>query len=221
MTPFRIGHGYDVHALGPDLPLWLGGVRVAHTHGCIAHSDGDVLIHALCDALLGAAALGDIGTHFPDTSSEFRNIDSKILLKRTVALLSAQGYAVGNVDCTLCMQRPKIKPYIPAMRKALSPMLHATAFPFLSCTEGAKARSTAGDGRAHRRSLKEPGITHKKSGTLCTKASRLLRRGNGSPARISFYGRINTSRRPCRPCWRPRLRLRRPLPSCLPQARRW
>ena len=120
MTPFRIGHGYDVHALGPDLPLWLGGVRVAHTHGCIAHSDGDVLIHALCDALLGAAALGDIGTHFPDTSSEFRNIDSKILLKRTVALLSAQGYAVGNVDCTLCMQRQKIKPYIPAMRKALS-----------------------------------------------------------------------------------------------------
>ena len=120
MTPFRIGHGYDVHALGPGLPLWLGGVRVAHTHGCIAHSDGDVLIHALCDALLGAAALGDIGTHFPDTSSEFRNIDSKILLKRTVALLSAQGYAVGNVDCTLCMQRPKIKPYIPAMRKALS-----------------------------------------------------------------------------------------------------
>lgn len=120
MTPFRIGHGYDVHALGPDLPLWLGGVRVAHTHGCIALSDGDVLIHALCDALLGAAALGDIGTHFPDTSSEFRNIDSKILLKRTVALLSAQGYAVGNVDCTLCMQRPKIKPYIPAMRKALS-----------------------------------------------------------------------------------------------------
>lgn len=120
MTPFRIGHGYDVHALGPGLPLWLGGVRVAHTHGCIAHSDGDVLIHALCDALLGAAALGDIGTHFPDTSSEFRNIDSKILLKRTVALLSARGYAVGNVDCTLCMQRPKIKPYIPAMRKALS-----------------------------------------------------------------------------------------------------
>lgn len=120
MTPFRIGHGYDVHALGPGLPLWLGGVRVAHTHGCIAHSDGDVLIHALCDALLGAAALGDIGTHFPDISSEFRNIDSKILLKRTVALLSAQGYAVGNVDCTLCMQRPKIKPYIPAMRKALS-----------------------------------------------------------------------------------------------------
>lgn len=120
MTSFRIGHGYDVHALGPNLPLWLGGVRVAHTHGCIAHSDGDVLIHALCDALLGAAALGDIGIHFPDTSSEFRNIDSKILLKRTVALLSARGYAVGNVDCTLCMQRPKIKPYIPAMRKALS-----------------------------------------------------------------------------------------------------
>lgn len=120
MTPFRIGHGYDVHALGPDLPLWLGGVRIPHTHGCIAHSDGDVIIHALCDALLGAAALGDIGTHFPDTSEEFRNIDSKILLRRTVALLITEGYAVGNVDCTLCMQRPKIKPYIPAMRQALS-----------------------------------------------------------------------------------------------------
>lgn len=120
MAPFRIGHGYDVHALGPDLPLWLGGVRIPHTHGCIAHSDGDVIIHALCDALLGAAALGDIGTHFPDTSAEFRNIDSKILLRRTVALLITEGYAVGNVDCTLCMQRPKIKPYIPAMRQALS-----------------------------------------------------------------------------------------------------
>ena len=110
MTPFRIGHGYDVHALGPDLPLWLGGVRIPHTH--------------LCDALLGAAALGDIGTHFPDTSEEFRNIDSKILLRRTVALLTTEGYAVGNVDCTLCMQRPKIKPYIPAMRQALSEAMH-------------------------------------------------------------------------------------------------
>ena len=105
MTPFRIGHGYDVHALGPNLPLWLGGVRIPHTHGCIAHSDGDVIIHALCDALLGAAALGDIGTHFPDTSAEFRNIDSKILLRRTVALLTTEGYAVGNVDCTLCAKR--------------------------------------------------------------------------------------------------------------------
>ena len=124
MTPFRIGHGYDVHALGPDLPLWLGGVRIPHTHGCIAHSDGDVIIHALCDALLGAAALGDIGTHFPDTSEEFRNIGSKILLRRTVALLTTEGYAVGNVDCTLCMQRPKIKPYIPAMRQALSEAMH-------------------------------------------------------------------------------------------------
>ena len=116
MTPFRIGHGYDVHALGPDLPLWLGGVRIPHTHGCIAHSDGDVIIHALCDALLGAAALGDIGTHFPDTSEEFRNIDSKILLRRTVALLTTEGYAVGNVDMTLVAQRPKVAPYIEAMR---------------------------------------------------------------------------------------------------------
>ena len=120
MMNFRIGHGYDVHALAQGLPLWLGGIRIEHALGCVAHSDGDVLIHALCDALLGAAAIGDIGLHFPDTSEAYKGIDSKILLRRTVELIGRQGYAIGNVDCTLCLQRPKIKPHIPAMRETLA-----------------------------------------------------------------------------------------------------
>lgn len=117
---FRIGHGYDVHALAEGLPLWLGGVRVAHTKGCVAHSDGDVAIHAICDALLGAAALGDIGKLFPDTSSEFKGIDSKILLRRVVERLAEAGYCVGNVDCTIAMQRPKLRPHIDTMRQTLA-----------------------------------------------------------------------------------------------------
>ena len=117
---FRIGQGYDVHALGEGLRLVLGGVEVPHTKGCIAHSDGDVLIHAICDALLGAAALGDIGKHFPDTSSEFKGIDSRQLLARVVALLAEQGYRVGNIDSTVAMQRPKLRPYIDAMRAEIA-----------------------------------------------------------------------------------------------------
>lgn len=117
---FRIGQGYDVHALGEGLPLVLGGVAVPHTKGCIAHSDGDVLIHAVCDALLGAAAEGDIGKHFPDTSAEFEGIDSRLLLQRVVALLRAKGYAVGNIDSTVAMQRPKLRPYIDAMRAEIA-----------------------------------------------------------------------------------------------------
>ena len=124
MTDFRIGHGYDVHALADGLRLVLGGVEIPHTKGCVAHSDGDVAIHALCDALLGAAALGDIGLHFPDSADEFRGIDSRVLLRRVAALLREKGYEIGNVDCTLCMQRPKIKSYIPAMRQALSEAMH-------------------------------------------------------------------------------------------------
>lgn len=120
MVNIRIGNGYDVHALAPGLPLWLGGIRVEHEKGCIAHSDGDVVIHALCDALLGAAALGDIGMHFPDTAAEFKNIDSKLLLRRTVNLLAGQGYRIGNVDCTICLQRPKVRPYIDTMRETLA-----------------------------------------------------------------------------------------------------
>lgn len=119
-SKFRIGHGFDVHALGEGLPLWLGGVRVEHTKGCIAHSDGDVAIHAICDALLGAAALGDIGKLFPDTSDEFKGIDSKILLGRVVRLLARKGYAVGNVDCTIALQRPKLRPHIDTMRETLA-----------------------------------------------------------------------------------------------------
>ncbi|MDR2893836.1 MAG: 2-C-methyl-D-erythritol 2,4-cyclodiphosphate synthase [Alistipes sp.] len=125
----RIGHGYDVHRLAPrgeggeSLALRLAGVTVPHTKGCVAHSDGDVVIHALCDALLGAAALGDIGLHFPDTSSEFRGIDSRELLRRTTNLLRAAGWEPGNVDCTVMLQAPKIRPYIDQMRGELAAAL--------------------------------------------------------------------------------------------------
>ena len=120
MTPFRIGYGYDVHALADGLRLVLGGVEIEHTKGCVAHSDGDVAIHAICDALLGAAALGDIGLHFPDTSDDFAGIDSRILLRRTVAMLVGEGYAIANVDCTISMQRPKLRPHIDSMRERLA-----------------------------------------------------------------------------------------------------
>ena len=120
MTDFRIGHGYDVHALADGRRLVLGGVEIPHSKGCVAHSDGDVAIHALCDALLGAAALGDIGLHFPDSADEFRGINSRILLRRVAALLREKGYEIGNVDCTIQMQRPKLRPYIDRMREAMA-----------------------------------------------------------------------------------------------------
>lgn len=123
MENIRIGNGYDVHALAKGLPLWLGGVKIESPIGCIAHSDGDVPIHALCDALLGALALGDIGKHFPDTSDEFKGIDSKILLSRTMDLVSAAGYRVGNADITIAMQRPKLSPYIGQMRSTLAGLM--------------------------------------------------------------------------------------------------
>lgn len=123
MTDFRIGHGYDVHALAEGLPLVIGGVRIAHEKGCVAHSDGDVAIHAICDALLGALALGDIGKLFPDTAAEFAGIDSKILLGRVAALVGSNGYVVSNIDCTIAMQRPKLRPHIDAMRRALAETL--------------------------------------------------------------------------------------------------
>ena len=116
----RIGNGYDVHALAEGLELWLGGVRVESPIGCIAHSDGDVAIHALCDALLGAAALGDIGLHFPDTAGEWKGIDSRILLRKVVSLLAEEGYEVGNVDCTVIAQAPKLRPHIDTMRATLA-----------------------------------------------------------------------------------------------------
>ena len=123
----RIGNGYDVHALAEGLPLWLGGVRIDSPIGCIAHSDGDVAIHALCDALLGALALGDIGKHFPDTSDEFKGIDSKILLRRVMDLVEADGWSVVNVDVTIAMQRPKLAPYIVAMRECMASIMGCSA----------------------------------------------------------------------------------------------
>ena len=119
----RIGNGYDVHRLAPGLKLTLGGVEIPHTKGCVAHSDGDVIIHALCDALLGALALGDIGHHFPDTSDEFAGIDSKILLKRTYSMIQERGYSLVNADITLLLQAPKIAPYVMQMRQTLAAVL--------------------------------------------------------------------------------------------------
>lgn len=116
----RIGHGFDVHAFGDGEFITLGGVRIPHSRGLIAHSDGDVLLHALCDALLGAAGLGDIGQHFPDSSAEFKDIDSRILLRRVNALLGEQGFAIGNVDVTLIAQAPRMAPYIPAMQEHIA-----------------------------------------------------------------------------------------------------
>jgi 2-C-methyl-D-erythritol 2,4-cyclodiphosphate synthase len=116
----KVGQGIDFHQLVIDRPLILGGVHVPHHKGCLGHSDADVLLHAICDALLGAAALGDIGVHFPDTSNEFKGIDSKILLQRSVALVKQQGYSISNIDSTLCLQAPKIKPYLGQMIQAIS-----------------------------------------------------------------------------------------------------
>ena len=119
----RIGNGYDVHALAQGLPLWLGGVNIESDLGCIAHSDGDVAIHALCDALLGALALGDIGKHFPDTSDEFKGIDSKILLCRVMEIISGMGWKVGNADITIAMQKPKLSPHIVSMRECMADLM--------------------------------------------------------------------------------------------------
>ena len=116
----RIGNGYDVHALAEGLALTLGGVRIPFEKGCVAHSDGDVLIHALCDALLGALALGDIGRHFPDTDEQYRGIDSRVLLRKVREMIAERGYRISNADCTLLLQKPKIAPYIDEMRKCLA-----------------------------------------------------------------------------------------------------
>jgi len=121
--PFRIGFGIDFHQLVSGREFWIGGVQLAHSKGALGHSDADVLLHAICDALLGAACLGDIGFHFPDTSEEYKNIDSKILLQKTSRLVSEAGYKVGNIDSTVCLEEPKIKPYIPQMQKVIAEIL--------------------------------------------------------------------------------------------------
>jgi 2-C-methyl-D-erythritol 2,4-cyclodiphosphate synthase len=117
---FRVGFGFDVHQLKVGLDFWLGGIIVPHTKGGLGHSDADVLIHTICDALLGAANLGDIGKHFPDTQAEYKGIDSKILLKEVMVLIREKGYEIGNIDSTICLQTPKIGPYIPKMQKVLA-----------------------------------------------------------------------------------------------------
>lgn len=119
----RVGFGYDVHALVPERDLWLGGVKIEHTMGLQGHSDADVLIHAICDALLGAANMRDIGYHFPDTAGEYKNIDSKILLKKTVELIATKGYRVGNIDATICAERPKLKAHIPLMQETMAAVM--------------------------------------------------------------------------------------------------
>lgn len=119
----RVGFGFDVHQLVPDRELWLGGIRLEHTLGLLGHSDADVLIHAICDALLGAANMRDIGYHFPDTAAETDGIDSKILLRKTVALIATKGYRVGNIDATVCAERPKLNPHIPAMQACLAEVM--------------------------------------------------------------------------------------------------
>lgn len=120
----RVGFGYDVHALVPDRELWLGGIKIEHTLGLLGHSDADVLIHAICDALLGAANMRDIGYHFPDTAGEYKNIDSKILLRDTMRLLRDAGYELGNIDATVCAERPKLNPHIPLMKKTLAEVMN-------------------------------------------------------------------------------------------------
>lgn len=123
MTKIRVGFGYDVHRLVEGRELWLGGIRLEHDKGLLGHSDADVLIHAICDALLGAANMRDIGYHFPDTAGEFENIDSKILLKKTVQLIATKGYRVGNIDATVCAERPKLNPHIPQMKQTLAAVM--------------------------------------------------------------------------------------------------
>jgi 2-C-methyl-D-erythritol 2,4-cyclodiphosphate synthase len=124
---YRIGSGVDYHQLVSGRDLWIGGVKIPHSKGALGHSDADVLLHAICDAMLGALALGDIGFHFPDTDVAFKDIDSKILLKKCTDLINGKGYKVINVDSTLCLQSPKIKPYIPQMQQTIAAIIQVTA----------------------------------------------------------------------------------------------
>lgn len=123
MSKIRTGFGFDVHQLREGHDFWLGGIKIPHTSGAFGHSDADVLIHVICDALLGAANLRDIGFHFPDTSGDFKGIDSKILLKKTIDLLAEKGWKIGNIDSTICLQRPKINPFIPEMKSVLAKVM--------------------------------------------------------------------------------------------------
>ena len=119
----RVGFGYDVHKLVPGRDLWLGGIKIDYERGLLGHSDADVLIHAICDALLGAANMRDIGYHFPDTAAETLNVDSKILLRKTVELIATKGYEVGNIDATVCAEQPKLNPHVPTMKQCLAQVM--------------------------------------------------------------------------------------------------
>ncbi len=123
---YRIGSGIDFHQLVPGRDLWIGGVKIPHTKGALGHSDADVLLHAICDALLGALSLGDIGVHFPDTDAAYKNIDSKILLEKTITLVHNKGYKVVNIDSTLCLEAPKIKPYVAQMQQTIATIAGVT-----------------------------------------------------------------------------------------------
>lgn len=122
----RIGFGFDVHRLSEGYDLWLGGIKIPHMKGAVGHSDADVLLHAICDAILGALALGDIGKHFPDTDAKYKGIDSKLLLEHVINLVHQKGYKVGNIDATLCLEKPKIMPYVEQMRACIASICHVT-----------------------------------------------------------------------------------------------
>ncbi|EKX89066.1 2-C-methyl-D-erythritol 2,4-cyclodiphosphate synthase [Alloprevotella sp. oral taxon 473] len=119
----RVGYGYDVHRLAENRDFWMGGVKIDHSLGLLGHSDADVLIHAICDAVLGAANMRDIGFHFPDTDPKYKGADSKVLLQRTIELIASKGFRVGNIDCTVCAERPKLNPHVEAMRQCLASLI--------------------------------------------------------------------------------------------------
>lgn len=123
----KVGFGYDMHQFKEGRELWIGGIKIDHNKGLVGHSDADVLIHAICDALLGAANLRDIGYNFPDNADEYKNIDSKVLLSRTLNLLTNKGYSIGNIDATICAETPKLNPHIPSMQKAISTILNISS----------------------------------------------------------------------------------------------
>ena len=135
----RVGFGFDVHQLVEGRELWLGGIRLEHSKGLLGHSDADVLLHTVCDALLGAANMRDIGYHFPDTAGEYKNIDSKILLKKTVELIATKGYRVGNIDATICAERPKLKAHIPLMQETMATVMGIDAEDISVLPDGKKA----------------------------------------------------------------------------------
>jgi len=128
LTKTRIGFGYDIHRLAEGEELWLGGLLIPHNQGSVGHSDADVLIHAICDALLGAVSMGDIGSHFPDTDPKWKGVDSKLLLKEVIGLVKTAGYQLGNVDATICLELPKLRPHIDNMRKCLASILEVDMF---------------------------------------------------------------------------------------------